>query len=149
MPTNLYGPGDSYDAMSSHVVPALIAKAHAAKKAGSGEIVVWGTGSPRREFMYVDDAADALVFLMRNYSAEDHVNIGVGTDVTIRELAETIARIAGVESRLRFDTGKPDGMPRKLMDSSRILAMGWEPKTNLEDGLRQAYSWYVEHVAGR
>ena len=149
MPTNLYGPGDSYDAMSSHVVPALIAKAHAAKKAGSGEIVVWGTGSPRREFLFVDDAADALVFLLRNYSAEDHVNIGVGTDVTIRELAETIARIAGVESRLRFDAGKPDGMPRKLMDSGRIRAMGWEPKTNLEDGLRRAYSWYVEHAAGR
>jgi GDP-L-fucose synthase len=149
MPTNLYGPGDSYDAMSSHVVPALIAKAHAAKKAGSGEIVVWGTGSPRREFMYVDDAADALVFLLRNYSAEDHVNIGVGTDVTIRELAETIARIAGVEGRLRFDDGKPDGMPRKLMDSGRIHAMGWVSKTNLEDGLQRAYNWHVEHVAGR
>ena len=149
MPTNLYGPGDNFDATSSHVVAALIAKVHAAKKAGNGEIVVWGSGSPLREFMYVDDAADALVFLMRSYSGEDHVNIGVGTDVTIRELAETIARVAGVESRLRFDTGKPDGMPRKLMDSSRLLAMGWKPKTNLEDGLRQAYSWYVEHVAGR
>ena len=128
---------------------ALIAKTHAAKKAGSSEVVVWGTGSPRREFLYVDDAADALVFLLRNYSAEEHINIGVGEDVTIRELAETIARVAGVESRLRFDTGKPDGTPRKLMDSARIHAMGWKPKTNLEDGLRHAYGWYVEHVAGR
>ncbi len=149
MPTNLYGPGDNFDAMSSHVVAALIAKTHAAKKAGSSEVVVWGTGSPRREFLYVDDAADALVFLLRNYSAEEHINIGVGEDVTIRELAETIARVAGVESRLRFDTGKPDGTPRKLMDSARIHAMGWKPKTNLEDGLRHAYGWYVEHVAGR
>jgi GDP-L-fucose synthase len=146
MPTNLYGPGDNYDLMSSHVVPALIAKADAAKRQKAEELVVWGTGGPRREFMYVDDLADALVFLLKNYSGEEHVNIGVGSDVTIRELAETIARIVGLQAQLRFDSSKPDGTPRKLMDSSRLLAMGWKPQTSLEDGLREAYEWYQGNV---
>src|SRR5437588_4241468 len=116
MPTNLYGPGDNFDLMSSHVLPALMAKADAANRANVSELVVWGTGSPRREFMYVDDLADALVFLLRHYSDEEHVNIGVGHDVTIRELAETVARIVGLQGKLKFDTSKPDGTPRKLMD---------------------------------
>jgi GDP-L-fucose synthase len=146
MPTNLYGPGDNYDLMSSHVVPALIGKADAAKRQKAEELVVWGTGGPRREFMYVDDLADALVFLLKNYSGEEHVNIGVGSDVTIRELAETIARIVGLQAQLRFDSSKPDGTPRKLMDSSRLLAMGWKPQTSLEDGLREAYEWYQGNV---
>ncbi len=149
MPTNLYGPGDNFDLTSSHVVPALMAKAAAAKQVNAGELVVWGTGSPRREFMYVDDLADALVFLLRNYSDEEHVNIGVGHDVTIRELAETVARIVGLQGRLRFDTSKPDGTPRKLMDSSRLLGMGWKPKTSLEDGLEKTFAWFSANVAKR
>lgn len=144
MPTNLYGPGDNFDLQSSHVVPALLAKAHAAKVAGDGDLVVWGSGTPRREFMYVDDLADALVFLMRHYSDERHVNIGVGHDVTIRDLAEAIVRVIGVKSRLRFDVSKPDGAPRKLMDSSRLENMGWQPKTTLENGLALSYKWCLE-----
>ena len=147
MPTNLYGPGDNFDLMSSHVVAALLAKADAAKRTNAEELVVWGTGSPRREFMYVDDLADALVFLLRHYSDEEHVNIGVGHDVTIRELAETIARIVGLPEKLWFDSSKPDGTPRKLIDSSRLLAMGWKPQTSLEEGLRKTYAWYLKNLA--
>ena len=120
MPTNLYGIGDTYDFAASHVIPALIAKAHAAKVGDAREVEVWGTGSPRREFLEVDDLADALVFLLKHYSDESHVNIGAGTDVTIRELAETVMRVIGVDGRLRFDTSKPDCMPRKLLDSSLL-----------------------------
>jgi len=130
-------------------VPALIAKAHAAKIHGSGEIVVWGTGTPLRELMYVDDLADAVVFLMRHYSGEEHVNVGVGRDISIRELAETIVKVVGVEGRLRFDPSMPDGAPRKLLDSGRLLAMGWKPQTGLEEGLRKAYAWYLDNVAGK
>ena len=147
MPTNLYGATDNFDLVSSHVVPALIAKAHAAKLAGSDEIVVWGTGSPRREFLEVDDLADALVFLLRHYSGEGHVNIGVGDDITIRELAEMIMRVVGVEGRLQFDPSKPDGVPQKLLDSSLLQSMGWRPHIGLEEGLRKTYAWYLEHVA--
>jgi GDP-L-fucose synthase len=147
MPTNLYGPADNYDLQQSHVIPALLAKAHAAKLSGKGNVVVWGTGAPRREFLYVDDLADALVFLLRHYSGEEHVNVGVGTDVTIREVAELIMRVVGLEGRLQFDTSKPDGMPRKLLDVSRLQAMGWKPSTGLEEGLRKAYAWYVENAA--
>jgi GDP-L-fucose synthase len=147
MPTNLYGPGDNYDLTSSHVVPALIAKADAAKRSDTGQIQVWGSGNPRREFMYVDDVADALVFLLKNYSAEEHINIGVGYDVTIRELAETIIQIVGVPGRIRLDHSKPDGTPRKLMDSSRLFAMGWAPKTSLKAGLRKAYESYITSAA--
>jgi GDP-L-fucose synthase len=145
MPTNLYGPSDNFDLVSSHVVPALIAKAHAAKAAG-GEIVVWGSGTPRREFLHVNDLADALVFLLRNYSDDEHVNIGVGHDVTIRELAETVAGIAGVTTELRFDASKPDGAPQKLLDSTKLLAMGWKPRIGLEQGLRETYRWFLDHV---
>jgi GDP-L-fucose synthase len=146
MPTNLYGIGDNFDLASSHVIPALMAKAHAAKLEGAQEITVWGTGAPRREFMYVDDLADALVFLLQNYSDEKHVNIGVGCDVTIREVAELIARVVGVEGKLAFDSSKPDGTPRKLLDSGLLLSMGWKPRVNLEDGLKRTYRWYVENV---
>jgi GDP-L-fucose synthase len=148
MPTNLYGPMDNFDLQASHVVPALIAKAHAAKREG-GEIVVWGTGKPRREFLYADDLADALVFLMRNYSDEEHVNVGVGSDLMISELAALITRIVGAENRLRFDPSKPDGTPRKLLDSSKLLGMGWRPQTTLEQGLQKTYAWFLDHVAGK
>ncbi|HZM89087.1 MAG TPA: GDP-L-fucose synthase [Blastocatellia bacterium] len=144
MPTNLYGPNDNFDPSSSHVVPALILKAHEAKIEGRSEIVVWGTGTPRREFMYVDDLADALVHLLKTYSGEEHINVGVGSDVTIRELVEIIMGVVGVEARTRFDASKPDGTPRKLMDSGRLFATGWRPKTRLEDGLRIAYAWYLQ-----
>jgi GDP-L-fucose synthase len=147
MPTNLYGPGDNFDLQSSHVIPALIAKAHAVKIGQAREIVVWGSGSPRREFMYVDDLADALVFLMQRYNAEDHINVGVAQEVTIRQLATEISRTVGVEAALRFDATKPDGTPRKLMDSARLFAMGWRPKTSLSEGLRKTYAWYLENDA--
>jgi GDP-L-fucose synthase len=147
MPTNLYGPNDNYDLYSSHVLPALIAKAHNAKIGKGGDFIVWGTGKPRREFLHVDDLADALVFLLKHYSAEEHVNIGAGYDVTIRELAETIVSIVGIPERLQFDTTKPDGAPQKLMDSSRLLTMGWQPKKTLQQGLEMTYKWYVEHIA--
>ena len=145
MPTNLYGPMDNFDLEASHVVPALMAKAHAAKHRNS-DIVVWGTGKPRREFLHADDLADALVFLMRNYSDEDHVNVGVGNDLTIAELAELIARIVGVENRLRFDHSKPDGAPQKLLDSSKLHALGWQPQTALKNGLETTYEWFLQHV---
>jgi GDP-L-fucose synthase len=147
MPTNLYGIGDNFDLQSSHVIPALIAKAHAAKLAGSGEVEVWGSGSPRREFLEVDDLADALVFLLRHYSGDSHVNVGPGTDVTVRELAETITRVVGMKGKLRFDPSKPDGVPRKLLDSSLLSSMGWRPRIGLEEGLRKTYAWYLKNAA--
>jgi GDP-L-fucose synthase len=149
MPTNLYGPFDNFDLQSSHVIPALISKAHSAKIDKSSDLTVWGTGKPRREFMYVDDLADALVFLLTHYSAEDHINIGVGYDITIGELAETIVNTVGVHGRLQFDATKADGSPQKLMDSSRLLAMGWRPKISLRQGLETTYAWYVENAAKR
>jgi GDP-L-fucose synthase len=149
MPTNLYGPNDNYELYSSHVIPALIAKAHKAKIDKSNDLVVWGTGKPRREFLYVDDLADALVFLLRHYSGEDHINIGVGHDITIRELAEIIAHTVGVREHLQFDISKPDGTPQKLMDSSRLLAMGWQPKVALKQGLELTYAWYMENFGNR
>jgi GDP-L-fucose synthase len=148
MPTNLYGPGDNFELTSSHVIPALIAKAHAAKVKGEPELVVWGTGAPRREFLHVEDLADALVFVMKHYSSDEHINIGTGSEVTIRELAELIVRVVGFAGRLRFDTTKPDGAPRKLLDSSRLLDMGWRPTTGLQDGLQQTYQWYARQLAG-
>ncbi len=147
MPTNLYGPGDNFDLQSSHAVPALIAKAHAVKTGKADELVVWGTGLPLREFMYVDDLADALVFLMKHYNAEEHVNVGVAEEVTIRQLASEIAHTVGVQASLRFDATKPDGAPRKLMDSGRLFAMGWRPKTSLAEGLRKTYDWYQANIA--
>jgi GDP-L-fucose synthase len=147
MPTNLYGPVDNFELQSSHVVPALIAKAHAAKQQ-RGEIVIWGTGKPRREFLYVDDLADALVFLMRNYSDEEHINVGVGSDLTISELAGLIARIVGVENRFRFDSSKPDGAPQKLLESSKLASLGWRAQTTLDQGLQRTYEWFLQNVVG-
>jgi GDP-L-fucose synthase len=146
MPTNLYGPGDTFDLQSSHVVPALIAKAHAAKGSAEAEIVVWGTGAPRRELMYVEDLSDALVFLLKHYSGEQHVNIGTGVDITIRELAEAVARVVGVPGKLRFDLSKPDGTPRKLLDTTKMRELGWSSSTSLESGLRKTYQWFLENV---
>jgi GDP-L-fucose synthase len=143
MPTNLYGPGDNFDPLSSHVVPALMGKIHAAKIAGGAEVEIWGSGRPRREFLYVDDLADALVHLMINYSDESHVNVGSGLDITIAELAETIARVAGWQGRFRFDSSKPDGTPRKLLDVSRLRVLGWQARTPLEAGLEKTYAAYV------
>ncbi|MCX7354078.1 MAG: GDP-L-fucose synthase [Alphaproteobacteria bacterium] len=147
MPTNLYGPGDTYDLRGSHVVPALILKAHVAKQSGAKSIEVWGSGSPRREFLHVDDLADALVHLMVNYSEEQTINVGTGQDVTIRELAEKVCRAVGFQGGLDFDASKPDGTPRKLLDVSRINALGWKAKTGLDQGLADAYAWYLAHVA--
>jgi GDP-L-fucose synthase len=147
MPTNLYGPGDNYDLQEGHVAAALQAKIHRAKTTGAPHVELWGTGTPRREFLFVDDLADALVFMMKNYSAEQHLNVGTGQDITIRELAELIAKIAGYDGSFVYDPGKPDGTPRKVMDVSRLARLGWRARTPLEDGFRQAYTWYVENVA--
>lgn len=147
MPTNLYGPGDNYDPHSSHVAAAMQVKVHRARLAGAHSIEVWGTGTPRREFLYVDDLADALVFLMQNYSDELHINVGTGEDMSIRELAALVARVAGWQGSFEYDSTKPDGMPRKVMDVSRLKKLGWSAKTPLEEGFRKAYQSYVEHVA--
>jgi GDP-L-fucose synthase len=146
MPTNLYGPGDNFDLLSSHVVPALIAKMHAAKVAGADEVEIWGTGRPRREFLHVDDLADACVHLLEVYSGEMHINVGCGADQTIAELAETIRRVVGFGGRLRYNSERPDGTPQKLLDTSRLTALGWRPRIALEDGLADAYRWYRERV---
>jgi GDP-L-fucose synthase len=148
-PTNLYGPGDTYDLQASHVVPALMAKAHHAKVSGAGQIEIWGTGTPKREFLHVDDLAEALVFLMERYSDELQLNIGWGEDVSIRELAELIAEVVGYKGGFRYATEKPDGTPRKLLDVSRLNAMGWRPRIHLRDGLADAYRWFVDNVAKR
>jgi GDP-L-fucose synthase len=147
MPTNLYGPGDNYDLQQGHVAAALQVKIHRAKTAGAPTVELWGTGTPRREFLHVDDLADGLVFMMQRYSAAEHLNVGTGVDVTIRELAELIARVAGYEGSFVFDTTRPDGTPRKVMDVSRMSALGWRARTPLEEGFRYAYRWYVENVA--
>jgi len=147
MPTNLYGPFDNFDLMSSHVLPALIRKAHNAKEQNEGTLEVWGTGTPKREFLYVEDLADACIFLLKNYAGYDHMNIGYGDDVTIRELAETVNRVVGFDGNLKFDTSKPDGTPRKLMSSERLQSMGWKAKTNLEDGIAKSYQWYLENYS--
>lgn len=147
MPTNLYGPGDSFDLSSSHVIPALMRKAHDAKIAGAGEMVIWGSGTPRREFLHVDDCADALVFLMKNYSAEQHVNVGSGVEITIEALAKRIMETVGFSGALARDATKPDGTPRKLMDSGKLAGMGWQSSISLEDGLSQTYAWFLEHRA--
>lgn len=147
MPTNLYGPGDTYDLRGSHVVPALILKAHAAKLSGAKTIEVWGSGNPKREFLHVDDLADALVHLMVSYSEEDTINVGTGEDVTIRELAERVCRAVGFKGGLDFDASKPDGTPRKLLDVSRIHARGWRAKIGLDEGLAGAYAWYLANIA--
>jgi GDP-L-fucose synthase len=145
MPTNLYGPGDNFDLETSHVIPALIRKFHEAKVEGRPHVAVWGTGRPRREFLHVDDLADALLFLMEHYDSEEIINVGVGEDITIQKLAELIKEVVGYEGEIVFDPSKPDGMPRKLLDVSRLQALGWSPSISLKEGLRQTYRWYVEH----
>jgi GDP-L-fucose synthase len=147
MPTNLYGPGDNYDLNSSHVLPALLRKAHEAKAAGADHITIWGTGTPRREFLHADDCADACVFLMKTYSGYEHVNVGSGEDITILELAKLVCRVVGFEGRIVTDTSKPDGTPRKLMSGDKLKAMGWAPRIALEDGVAQAYQAFLAEAA--
>jgi GDP-L-fucose synthase len=145
MPTNLYGPNDNFDLTSSHVLPALIRRFHDAKAEGRREIVVWGTGSPRREFLHVDDLADACLFLMRHYDAAEHINVGTGEDLTIRELAETVRDIVHPEGRIVFDSTKPDGTPRKLLDVGRLHALGWRHRIPLREGIESSYRWFLEN----
>lgn len=147
MPTNLYGLGDNFDPQYSHVLPALIARMHAARQARAPSMAIWGTGTPRREFLYVDDCADALVFLMKNYSDEGHINVGSGSDLTIRELAELVRRVVGFEGEIVTDTSKPDGTPRKLMDVSRLSSLGWRASTPLEEGVARVYAWYRDNLS--
>ncbi len=144
MPTNLYGPNDNYDLQNSHVLPALIRKFHEAKVAEAPAVTCWGTGAPLREFLYVDDLARACVFLMENYSEEQFINIGSGSDLSVRELAETVKHIVGFAGEILWDTSKPDGTPRKLMDSSRLLALGWKPQVDLRTGIRLAYEDFLK-----
>lgn len=145
MPTNLYGPGDNYDLAQSHVVPALLRKAHEAKLRGDATITVWGSGTPRREFLHVDDMADACVHLMKTFSDEEHVNIGTGEDVTIRELTALVNAVVGFKGELVFDSSKPDGTPRKLLDVSKLHRLGWRHRIGLREGLTGSYSWFTEH----
>jgi len=143
MPTNLYGPGDNFDLTSSHVIPALIRKFDDARREGRKEVEIWGTGSPMREFLHVDDLADACVFLMDNYDDEEHINVGTGKDLTIRELAELVRDVVHPDAELVFDTSKPDGMPRKVLDVSKLNSLGWKPSISLRDGIESTYRWYL------
>jgi GDP-L-fucose synthase len=147
MPTNLYGPGDNFHPENSHVLPALMRRIHEAKVNGAAEVVIWGSGTPEREFLYVDDLARASVFLLENYDSPDTINVGVGNDLTIRELAELIAEIVGYEGVLVQDPSKPDGTPKKLLDVSRLSELGWKADTELRDGIAKTYEWYLEHLA--
>ncbi|BBF93865.1 GDP-L-fucose synthase [Blastochloris tepida] len=144
MPTNLYGPGDNFDLASSHVLPALIRKAHEAKLRGDSEIVLWGSGTPRREFLHVDDCADACVHLMKTYSGAEHVNVGSGEDISIRDLAELVCGIVGFRGRIVHDLSKPDGTPRKLMSADRLRSLGWQPRIGLCDGVAATYAWFCD-----
>jgi GDP-L-fucose synthase len=149
VPCNLYGRNDRFDPATSHVLPALLRKVHEAKIKGAQEAIVWGTGTPRREFLHVDDLADAVLFLLDRYDGAEPINCGAGTDVTIAELAQAIARVVGFSGRLVFDPTKPDGVPQKLMDSRRLAALGWRPKTSLEEGIADLYQWFLEEKADR
>jgi GDP-L-fucose synthase len=147
MPTNLYGPNDNFDLTSSHVLPAMIRKFHDAREEGRREVTMWGTGAPRREFLHVDDLADACVFLMNHYSDALHLNVGTGEDLSIRELAELIRRIVHPDATIVWDSTKPDGAPRKLLDVTRLHDLGWKHQTSLEAGIRSTYQWFLEHTA--
>lgn len=147
MPTNLYGPNDNFDLHTSHVLPALIRKFHEAKVTGAPSVVVWGTGTPRREFLHVDDLADACLFLMHHYNESEIINIGVGEDLTIAELAHLVRNVVGYEGRIVFDPSKPDGTPRKLLDVGKLFGMGWRPRIPLAEGIRATYEWYLENCA--
>jgi GDP-L-fucose synthase len=148
MPTNLYGPNDNFDLNSSHVLPAMIRKVHEAKYAGT-RVTLWGSGKPRREFMHVDDLSAALVYIMENYSDAPHLNVGIGEDVTIRELADTVAKVVGYSGGFDYDSTKPDGTPRKCTDNTRLRALGWAPKISLEDGIAGTYGWFLENGASK
>ena len=147
MPTNLYGPGDNFSLQSSHVLPALIRKFHEARTGGHTQVSLWGSGTPRREFLHVDDLAGATVFLMQNYDSELLINVGMGEDLSILELARLVARITGFEGEIVLDPSKPDGTPRKLLDVSRLRALGWQPRISLDEGIRSTYAWFVENAA--
>ncbi|MBO6609850.1 MAG: GDP-L-fucose synthase [Altererythrobacter sp.] len=147
MPTNLYGPHDNFDLSSSHVLPALMRKAHEAKLAGQPGLEIWGTGTPLREFLHVDDCADALVFLLKNYSELGHVNVGSGSDIAIKDLARLVMDVVGLEGEMTHDFGKPDGTPRKLMSAEKLRALGWVPKIDLRDGVASTYAWFLQHEA--
>ena len=149
MPTNLYGPGDNFDLQTSHVLPALLRKLHTAKQAGDAEVTVWGSGMPRREFLYVDDLADALCFLMERYESPEIINVGCGEDVTIAELAALIRDIVGFRGKIVYDRTKPDGTPRKLLDVAKCTALGWSARTKLADGIAATYAWYLAHNESR
>jgi GDP-L-fucose synthase len=149
MPTNLYGPGDNFDLETSHVVPALLRKFHTAKAEGAPYVTIWGSGTPRREFLHVDDLADACVFLMDGYDSEEIINIGCGEDISIAELAALMSDVVGYAGTTSYDRSKPDGTPRKLLDVSRLRSMGWRPRIGLREGLAETYSWYLRHLATR
>lgn len=146
MPTNLYGPGDNFHPENSHVLPALMRRIHEAKIADSPEVVIWGSGTPRREFLFVDDLADAIIFLMDNYDSGEPINVGVGDDLSIREVAELVAEVVGYQGILVQDTSKPDGTPRKLLDVTRLNNLGWKAQTSLKDGLEKTYAWYLDNI---
>ncbi len=148
MPTNLYGPGDNFDLAGSHVLPALLRKCHEARISGAPRVEVWGTGLARREFLHVDDLAEACVFLLRSYSEEGPINVGWGQDISIGELARLIASVVGFQGEMRFDPSRPDGTPRKLLDTSRLTALGWQPKITLKQGLASTYEWYLQAQGG-
>jgi GDP-L-fucose synthase len=147
MPTNLYGPNDNFDLQTSHVLPALIRRFHEARESAAAEVILWGSGTPRRDFLHVDDLADACVFLMRSYSGAELVNVGVGEELEIRELAELVRATVGYEGAVRWDTSKPDGTPRKLLDTGKLHALGWHASIPLREGVRATYDWYIEHIA--
>ena len=147
MPTNLYGPGDNFSLASSHVLPALMRKVHEAKVSGAASFEIWGTGTPRREFLHCDDCADALVHLLKTYSAEEHINVGFGEDISILELAQRIAGLVGYQGAIHQDTSKPDGTPRKLMSSARLRQLGWQPSISLDRGIQETYQWFLENRA--
>jgi GDP-L-fucose synthase len=146
MPTNLYGPYDNFDLQTSHVIPALMRKAHQAKIAGESGMEIWGTGTPLREFLHVDDLADACVYVMQHYDDHEHINIGSGSDLSIADVARTVMQVVGQEGELRHDLSKPDGTPRKLMSATKLLDLGWRPSIGLEEGLTSTYQWFLENV---
>ena len=148
MPANLYGPGDTFDLVSSHVLPAIMRKAHEAKISGASSITIWGTGTPRREFLHADDCADALVFLLKNYSAEEHINIGYGHDISILDLTRLVCEIVGFSGEIVHDLSKPNGTPSKLMSTDKLRALGWSPSIGLKDGVRDTYRWFLETEQG-
>ncbi|MBW3665740.1 MAG: GDP-L-fucose synthase [Actinobacteria bacterium] len=148
MPTNLYGPNDNFDLETSHVLPALLRKIHEAKESGQDTVVIWGTGEPRREFLHVDDLADATIYATEHYEGEEHLNVGSGEDISIRELAEMIAGVVGYEGGFAYDTSMPDGTPRKLLDVTRLQELGWKPSIDLRDGIQHTYDWYLANRAG-